>query len=156
MESSKIYYYAFKYVLILVGAVLAMMSVISWIAPQKLIVNNQPGTQDITTTAVLGLLAILAILIFVLIKDRFAIVELGNQNIKIKTGTDIKTVSWLDVEKIDLIQFVYPPLYSLTIKDSNEAIWFNTLPQYFSINGFILDNSEMGDLIKKKKKELGI
>jgi hypothetical protein len=62
----------------------------------------------------------------------------------------------MDIEVISQIQFVYPPLYKIKIKDSDSILWFNTEAKYFNIAGFVTDISDMGELIKKKKKELGI
>jgi hypothetical protein len=83
-------------------------------------------------------------------------VELGNQNVKIINGGEEKSVGWFDIDSLKQIQFVSPPLYSLKIKDSDEIIWFNTEARFISISGFTIDTSDMGELIKKKKRELGI
>ncbi|GAB3008499.1 hypothetical protein GCM10027284_28800 [Cyclobacterium sediminis] len=37
-----------------------------------------------------------------------------------------------------------------------ETFWFNTENQFINAGGFTTDLREMGDLIQKKKKELGI
>lgn len=62
----------------------------------------------------------------------------------------------MDVESLSLIQFVYPPLYRIKIKGSEDIHWFNTENQFINAGGFTSDTSEMGTLIKKKKRELGI
>lgn len=156
MESNKTYHYFFKYSLLGVSALFAVGTVISWIAPESMTVNNQPGTRDLFATMIFGLVTVLAFLIFLVIRDKFVIVELGNQTLKITHKGEEKTISWLDIEEIELIQFVYPPLYKLRTKESEETVWFNTESNYISINGFMRDISGMGGLIKRKKKELGI
>jgi hypothetical protein len=156
MESNKTYHYFFKYSLLVASILLTVGAIVSWFAPESMTVNGQPGSQDLSITITFGLIGVLAFLVFVLIRDKFAIVELGNQTIMIKHKGEDKTVSWLDVEQVKLIQFVYPPLYKLRTKAIDETIWFNTEPNYISVNGFVTDTSEMGDLIKKKKRELGI
>src|SRR5688572_12159438 len=128
MESDRTYHYFFKYSFLGVGILLTVGTLVSWVAPESMTVNGQPGTQDIATTIIFGLFSILAILIFLAIKDKFAIVDLGNQTIKIKHNGQDRSVSWLDVEEIKLIQFVYPPLYRLKTKDTEKTIWFNTEP----------------------------
>jgi hypothetical protein len=156
MESNKTYHYLFKYSLLGVSMLLTVGTIISWIAPESMTVNGEPGTQDLWTTLIFGLISVLSFLVFLLIRDNFAIVELGNQTIKIKHKGQDKTVSWLDVEEVRIIQFVYPPLYKLRTKESKETVWFNTEPHYIRVNGFVTDISDMGDLIRKKKRELGI
>jgi hypothetical protein len=44
----------------------------------------------------------------------------------------------------------------LKVKGDNKIYWFNTENQFINAGGFTRDTSEMGDLIKKKKRELGI
>ncbi|WP_157963325.1 hypothetical protein [Algoriphagus litoralis] len=156
MESNKTYHYLFKYCLLGVSILLTLGAILSWFAPESMTVNGQPGTRDSLTTLTFGLIAITALLVFLLIRDKFAIVEMGNQTIKIKHNGQDKTVSWLEIEEVKLIQFVYPPLYKLRTKDSEKTVWFNTESNYISVNGFVTDISDMGDLIKKKKRELGI
>jgi hypothetical protein len=151
MESNRTYHYVFKYSLLGVGLFLIISAILSWIVPESMTINGQPGTQSIITTSCFTLVGALAILFFILIKDKFAIVELGNQTIKINHNGHQRSVSWLDIEEIKLIQFVHPPLYRLKTKDTEDTVWFNTEPNYISVNGFVTDRSEMGDLIKMKK-----
>lgn len=121
-----------------------------------MILNGKPAIREVSTTLILGLFAIFSLIVFLIIRDKFVIVKLGNQTINIKYKGQERAVSWLDVEQVKLIQFVYPPLYKLKTKDSENTIWFNTEPNFISANGFMKDLSDMGDLIKKKKRELGI
>ena len=129
---------------------------LSFVFPDSVEINGETGSTDFTTTIVMALLGLLAILVFFVIKDKFAIVEIKNQTITIKQNGEERTVNWLDVVSVSQIQFIQPPLYKLKTKDSDETIWFNTEPHYVSINGFTSDLSEMGELITKKKRELGL
>lgn len=156
MESNKTYYYLFKYSFMVVSVVLILGAVVSWVSPELITVNGEPGTRDLLMTAIFGLLGMLAFLVFLLVRNKFVVVEMGNQTIKIKTNGQDKSISWLDVEEVKLIQFVYPPLYKLKVKNDESTIWFNTEPEFISISGFVRDTSEMGRLINKKKGELGI
>lgn len=156
MQSDKLYYRLFKYGLLFVGLLLLSLSLTSWFAPESMTVNGETGTQDIFVTLIFGLLGLVFILIFVVIKDKFAIIKFGNQTIRIEHSGQELVVNWMDVEVISQIQFVYPPLYKIKIKDSDSILWFNTEAKYFNIAGFVTDISDMGELIKKKKKELGI
>ena len=156
MESNRTYHYFFKYAFLVVGLLIAMVPVISFVFPESVEINGETGSTDFTTTIIMGLLGLIAILVFFVIKDKFAIVELRNQTITIKQDGEERTLNWLDIDSVSQIQFVQPPLYKLKTKDSDETIWFNTEPQYISINGFTSDLSEMGELITKKKRELGL
>ena len=156
MESNRTYHYFFKYAFLVVGLLIAIVPVISFVFPDSVEINGETGSTDLTTTIIMGLLGLIAILVFFVIKDKFAIVELRNQTITIKQDGEERTLNWLDIDSVSQIQFVQPPLYKLKTKDSGETIWFNTEPQYISINGFTSDLSEMGELITKKKRELGL
>jgi hypothetical protein len=156
MESNRIYHYFFKYVFLAVGLLIMIVPVISFVFPDSVEINGETGSMDLTTTIIMALFALIAILIFFVIKDKFAIVEIRSQTITIKQGGEERTVKWLDIESVSQIQFIQPPLYKLKAKGSDETIWFNTEPKYISVNGFTSDLSEMGELITKKKRELGL
>lgn len=139
-----------------ISVVLILGAIVSWVSPELITVNGEPGTRDLLMTAIFGLLGILAFLVFLVVRNKFVVVEMGNQTIKNKTNGQDKSISWLDVEEVKLIQFLYPPLYKLKVKGEDNTIWFNTEPNYISISGFVRDTSEMGRLISKKKRELEI
>ncbi|MCH6233648.1 hypothetical protein MMU05_06795 [Aquiflexum sp. AIY15W] len=112
--------------------------------------------QSIVTTLVFGKMGIVCFTIFIAIKDKFVIVKLGGQNVTIKNGENERNINWMEVESLSLIQFVYPPLYKLKVKGDNIVYWFNTENEFIKASGFVKNLSDMGDLIQKKKRELGI
>jgi hypothetical protein len=156
MKSNKKYHFAFKFAFLIVGLLTWTVPIFSWMAPTQVEISGEIGSTDFVTTIIIGLIGLVFILLFFAVKDKFAIVELGNQNVKIINGGEEKSVGWFDIDSLKQIQFVSPPLYSLKIKDSDEIIWFNTEARFISISGFTIDTSDMGELIKKKKRELGI
>jgi hypothetical protein len=156
MESNRIYHYFFKHVFLLVGLLIMIVPPISFIFPDSVEINGETGSVDSFTTIIMELIGLIAVVVFFVIKDKFAIVELKNQTITIKQNGEERTVNWLDVVSVSQIQFIQPPLYKLKTKDSVETIWFNTEPKFISVNGFTSDLSKMGELIKKKKRELGL
>jgi hypothetical protein len=133
-----------------------IVPVISFVFPDSVEINGETGSTDSFTTIIMGLIGLILVLVFFVIKDKFAIVELRNQTITIKQNGEERTLNWLDVDSVLQIQFIQPPLYKLKTKDSEETIWFNTEPKFVSVNGFTSGLSEMGDLITKKKRELGL
>jgi hypothetical protein len=156
MESNRIYYYFFKYVFLVAGLLIAAVPTISFVFEGRIEINGEVGSIDWTTAVIMLLLGLIAVLVFFLIKDKFAIVVLENQTITIKQNGEERTIDWLDVMSVSQFQFVQPPLYALKTKDSDQTIWFNTEPKYISINGLTSDISAMGKLITKKKMELGL
>jgi hypothetical protein len=156
MESNRLYHYCFKFSFLAVSLVIGMVVILSWLNPASVNVDGEPGVKDPFELLVLSLISLAAFLLFLLVKDKFAIVKLGGQNVTIQHKGQHKKVSWQDVEEVKQIRFIFPPLYKLEIKDLPESYWFNTEPIYFNVSGFVSDMSDMGQLIKKKKKELGI
>jgi hypothetical protein len=157
MESNSNYHLFFKYVLLLVGLLLISIPVIWYVFPEQVEINGEVGaSQPLAAIVIMELLGVLSIIVFFLVKDKFAIVELSNQTITIRKEGEERTVNWVDVDFITQIQFVQPPLYKLRIRGEEETIWFNTHPIYVSVGGFTSDLSEMGSFIKKKKRELGL
>lgn len=156
MESDRTYHYFFKYLFLVVGLVMMIGPALSFVFPDSVEINGKTGTMDFATAIIFVLLGLLSMLVFLLIKDKFAIVELRSQTLTIKQNREVRTLNWSDVASISQIQFVQPPLYKLKTKDSEEIIWFNTESKYVSFNGFTSDLSEMGELITKKKREFGI
>jgi hypothetical protein len=112
--------------------------------------------QNIVTTLFFGIVGVVFLTIFIAIKAKFVIVKLGGQNVTIKNGENERKINWMEVESLSLIQFVYPPLYKLKVKGDEKVYWFNTENEFIKGSGFEKDLSDMGDLIQKKKRELGI
>ncbi|MBX2901179.1 MAG: hypothetical protein KF775_16105 [Cyclobacteriaceae bacterium] len=88
--------------------------------------------------------------------NKLVIVELNNQNIKIIKGDNVIEVSWLDVETVKMLPTIFPPLYKLRLKNYEDYFLFNTTRWGAQFMVFTWDWSDMGELIKKKKNELGI
>ncbi len=156
MESNNLYHHFLKYLFFGLGTLLLITSLLSWFFPDLFWVNGEKMEQNIVATLVLGTIGIVCFLIFIAIKDKFVVVKLGGQNVIIKNGEYERKINWMDVESLSLIQFVYPPLYKLKVKGDEKVYWFNTENEFIKASGFVKDLSDMGNLIQKKKRELGI
>ncbi|WP_339867639.1 hypothetical protein [uncultured Algoriphagus sp.] len=156
MESNHSYHLLFKYVLLGAGLVLISLPLLSLLFPNLVEINGKTGAMSPISSSLFGIIGVILIVLFLSIKDKFAVVEIGNQTITIKQNGKVNTFQWMEIESVSQFQFVFPPLYKLTIKDNEKTVWFNTEPNYTSIGGYSTDNSEMGNLIKKKKRELSL
>lgn len=156
MQSNKTYHTIFKFGLLGIGILFLVISVFSWFLPQLIEMNGESIERDLVTTIFFIVIGVFLIIIFFLIKNKFVLANMGNQSIVIKNGEWEENVNWLDVEPLSLIQFVYPPLYRIKIKGIEKTFWFNTENHFVNAGGFTTDLSEMGNLIKNKKRELGI
>ncbi|WP_192347369.1 hypothetical protein [Algoriphagus sp. Y33] len=154
MESNKTYHLLFKYGLLGIGLLVIFVPLLSFVFPSAVELNGEAGVMSPITTSVFGIIGVILIVLFFSIKEKFAVVEVGNQTITIKQNGEEKIFEWLAIDSISQFHFIFPPLYSLKIKD--KTVWFNTEPKYTSVGGYTTDHSEMGNLIRKKKRELGI
>jgi hypothetical protein len=156
MESNNLYHHILKYLFLGLGIIMLITTILSWFFPDLFWVNGSKMEQSIVATLVFGMIGIVCFLIFIAVRDKFVTVKLGGQTLTIKNGDGEKKVNWMEVESLSLMQFFYPPLYKLKVKGDNKVYWFNTENKFIMASGFIKDLSEMGDLIQKKKRELGI
>ncbi|SMD42360.1 hypothetical protein SAMN00777080_0907 [Aquiflexum balticum DSM 16537] len=156
MQSNKTYQTIFKFGLLGIGILFLVISVFSWFLPQLIVMNGESIERDFVITMVFIIIGVFQIIIFFLIKNKFVLANMGNQSIVVKNGEWEEIVNWLDVESLYLIQFVYPPLYRIKIKGIEKTFWFNTENHFVNAGGFTTDLSKRGDLIQKKKRELGI
>ncbi|AFL82766.1 hypothetical protein Belba_0095 [Belliella baltica DSM 15883] len=139
MESNNLYHHFFKYLFFGLEIIMLNTSILSWFFPELFWVNGEKMEQSIVTTLVFGMIGIVCFIIFIAIKDKFVIVKLGGQIVTIKNGKNERKINWMEVESLSLIQFVYPPLYKLKVKEDNKVYWFNTENKFIMASGFIKD-----------------
>jgi hypothetical protein len=156
MESNRTSYFAFKYGILIFGLLSIALPILMHIFPEKSTFNGEAGPPDLESTLICFIAGFAAILISRLIMDKLVIANLKNQTVKLKKGKDTIEVSWLEVESVNMIPFVFPPLYKLRIKGQENYFLFSTSRSGLNILGITFDWSDMGELIKKKKKELAI
>ncbi len=156
MESDKTVFYTFKFLPFVVGLFFIAFPLLMHLNPGNSTFNGEPGPPDVWTTVIVILMGILVALIPFLYMDKLVVVELNNQSIKIAKGKSVIEVRWVDIESIKMLPAVFPPLYKLRLKNYGDYFLFNTTRWGAQFMMFTWDWSAMGQLIKKKKKELGI
>jgi hypothetical protein len=65
-------------------------------------------------------------------------------------------IEWDDVERVQILPGFFPPLYKLHLKNYDSYFLFNTKQTGASALFITWNYSDMGEMIKKKKKELNI
>jgi len=156
MESDKSVYYTFKYLPLVMGVFFGMVPLLAHLNPENSTFNGEPGPPDFWATISFVLIGLLFGLISILLIAKLVMVEMNNQNLKIKKGNKVIEVSWLDVDSVSMVPTVFPPLYKLRLKNYEDYFLFNTRRSGAQLMIFTWDWSDMGGLIKKKKSELGI
>lgn len=156
MESSRIAYYATRYSPYVISLIFIAIPLLGHLYPENFTSNGQPGPPDLWDTALFISFGILVALIPFLYLDKHVIVRMNNQNLKLVKGDQVIEVSWLDVESVKILRLVSPPLYKLRLKNYDGYFLFNTSAWSVQFMGITSDLSDMGALIKKKKRELGV
>lgn len=97
-----------------------------------------------------GIVSGLLLLLFIFTKNRIKFVSIGKTKLVVKQNNEQREYSWLDVESIVLDRVF--GVYTLHLKNE-KPIYF---PTYEGTTWFFGDQSEMGAIIAKMKKELDI
>ena len=121
------------------------------------ILLSQSGSSSKSIPAAVIFIALgsLSLVTFVFITERVKRVAVGKDKIVVIGGKKNKRFKWPEVESINLVPFFN--LYRLYLKDQKLPIYFfpsrNIDPAYDLL---ARDTSKMGDIVNKRKKELGI
>ena len=146
LRSSKVLKYLGQYGF-LVGA-------IAWIGKSVFdtvhgLLTDDWNTEEIIVRGSIGLVHLAA---FLYLRNKFVVVELGGQIVKILRDKETIETTWQSVESVERVIFSTPSIYTIRVKDKDGyfIFWDSTI----SVLGF--DNSELGALISQKKKKLDI
>ena len=117
---------------------------------------GEPGAPDFWTTGIFILIGILAGLIPFLYMDKLVMIQIDDECVRIIKGNNRMEFKWVDVESVNMVPTIFPPLYKLRLKRHENYFLFNTTRWGAQFMVFTWDWSDMGTLIKRKKQELGI
>lgn len=148
-ESNRAYFHIFKYLFLYIFLILLSIALLGYFWPNLVSINN--SDISVTATAVLLFLSIASLIVFLAIKDRFAHIKVNNKMIHVTSSKINKKFDWEEVKSINLVPFIFPPLYKVSL--NNDYFFFNTDDKYLFLSfGMIKDLSEMGEFITKKAK----
>jgi hypothetical protein len=156
MESDRIHTLLIKYIFLLAGSVIALTGLAGFLIPNSISVNGVNRPLSVNELVISLLIGAVLFVIHILWTRKVAKVKINQNKILIDDFKNEFEINWTDVESLIRYQYVYPPLYKITIKQEKGSYLFITKPTYISVSGFIADLSDMGNLIKKKKQELKI
>lgn len=116
------------------------------------IVREQGGAwpDSLISIVILLLISVLFILLFFLIKDKLRYVAIGKSKLIVRKNRKEFEYNWLDVEYIRLNRFL--ALYKVKMK-SEESFYFTS---YGMVTWLMGDNSDMGAIIERMKRELSL
>lgn len=156
MQSDKSVYYSFKYLPFVIGLFFIGTTLLMHLSPGNSTFNGEPGPPDAWNTTILILVGVVICLLPFLYLRRLVIVNLSNQTVKIIKSDQVIEMNWMDVETLEMVPAIFPPLYKLRLKNYDDYFLFNTTRWGAQFLFYTWDWSDMGSLIKRKKKELGI
>ena len=157
MESDLRHTFFFKYVFLLISVMSGITGIISYFVPELVVVNGEPSNFDLSDYALTAIFIVLGLILHLLTSHLFIRVRLDGQNINlIYKEEEEEAISWLNVDSVNKIPFLFPPLYKLRFKDKSGLLLFTTKPEYIQFGFGTADLSEMGNFIEKKKREFGI
>lgn len=156
MESSTRLTWFSKHGFLLPAFICIAAAIENFVFREGMIVNGEPRTFDYTQVAFMVAIGLIFVILWLFVKDKVVKVKLGGQNITIYESGEIRTVNWLDVERLNQVMRINPPIYKLWVK--GDETYYLFVSEGFSLSFGIgaVDLSDMGSFIKKKKRELGI
>lgn len=154
-ESSNYSYASVKYVPLIVGILLLTIAFWIMIDPTFEITVNGVKRDAIFSDSYLPLfLGLLSVLFYLTIGQRIVKMRININAFEFTTKGEKNIKNWSEVETIKKYWFIAPPLYSIRFENEDKAYFFTT--KYFCIvvPFYVFDISDMGDFIKKRKKDI--
>lgn len=156
MESNSLYTALIKHVFLIPAVIIITFGINGFLAGESIIVNGEEKFLDFFDLLIVFAIGLTFVILWLLIKDRVVNVKLGGQNITIFENGETEIINWMEVQSLKQLIFIEPPLYKLRIKNQSGYYLFVTQPIFLNFGFGIIDGSEMGAFIKKKKRELRI
>ena len=147
-NTSNYYYQAFRFLFPLLGVVLILTFAILIYFQVELNINGSLQKSSIENISELLYLAIIFLAISLPIRNKIAYVEF-RVNISKLTSGSTKEFETKDIESIKQIQFVFPPMYSMKLKDDNKKYLFIIHKEYLQFGAYVKDISSDGERIKE-------
>src|SRR5260221_291290 len=146
--SNKFYFRFIRNAFLTVSLVLFLVAGLGVIFPDLVIINGESISIDgLITICCLGFLSLV---LFILSRNKFAYAIIDSSSITIISPKKRGKFSWPEVT-VRQVQFIFPPLYKITTPDQ-KTFFFNTENKYILFSfGVVIDISQMGELIKKKR-----
>jgi len=104
-----------------------------------------------------GAFGLLGILFHFLFSRHVVRVKLGSQKIKLLDfEAEDANINWTEVASISRLWFISPPVYKLKVKGEHGYYFFTSQSGAFTTSDSFSDDTSMGALIERKKRELNI
>ena len=155
-QSSIFQYYFIKYGLVYFGLLFYIIPFILVTFKLEITSNGMKENATFENMIPCFILALVSITIGIYMKSKTKLARISNSEIELSDYGYHRKSSWQEIERIRMIRFVAPPLFSVKFKDEEKSHYFVSQNWFVWLGFFTWDLSEMGKLIKRKKIQLGI
>ena len=154
-ESSNYSYVSVKYVPLIIG--LLFLTIAFWIMidPTFEITVNGVKRNAIFSDSYLPLFfGLLSTLFYLTIGQRIVKMRISNNEFEFLVKGEKIIMNWSEVETIKKYWFIAPPIYSVKFENVDRTYFFTTRYLFIVVPFYVFDISEMGNFIKKRKKDI--
>lgn len=132
-----------------------VFALIQWLVAAILLIQFSFSNKNFFISLVFITLGLVFFYIFLIVNDKVKRVAIGKNKIVIIEGDRNLRFSWPDVKSLKIIPFFN--LYKLKLRGKKKSIYFFPAKNIDPAFGLMArDTSRMGNIVEKKKKELGI
>ncbi|MBL0742330.1 hypothetical protein [Chryseolinea lacunae] len=148
VEASPVKFYFAKYFFL-------AFSILQWLAAATIFFRHPFTAKTFFFALVFITIGMLAFFFFLLITEKVRRVAVGKNKIVVTEGDRNVRFAWPEVKSLTIVPFVN--LYRLKLKGKKGCIYFFPSQNIDPAFGLLSkDTSKMGDIVQKRKKELGL
>ncbi len=156
MESDKGYTFFFKNIFLLIATIAGLVALVAWLNPNGVTINDVPRKLEPSEYGLIITMICIFLPLHIFTTNYFVRVNLQDHQLHILDGSELIESDWSEVQCVKKIPAVVPPLYKLRLKSKKRLFLFTTRPVYLHFDFGSVDASEMGQIIKEKKKQYDI
>jgi hypothetical protein len=128
---------------------------IQWIVAASLFFRFEFNAKNFFISLIFFTIGLVLLVIFSMVSSKIRRVAVGKNKIVILEGHRNTRFEWPEVKSIKIIPLFH--LYKLRIKGKKDSIYFFPSQNIDPAFGILAkDTSKMGEIVQKRKKELGI
>ena len=132
-----------------------VFALVQWLVAAILLIEFSFSNKNFFISLFFVTLGLVFFYIFLLVNDKVKRVAIGKNKIVIIEGDRNSRFNWPDVKSLKIIPFFN--LYKLKLRGKKNPIYFFPAKNIDPAFGLISkDTSKMGDIVEKRKKELGL
>lgn len=152
-KSKKKYYHFYRYGFISIAIFILLVWLYLILTERTININGADKTATLENSWMMPIISFVLLGVHMLLHAKAAYIEIDNQIIKIENKNGIIEANVDDIEKINQIQFVKPPLYRLKMKGSKKTYLFVIYDLYIEFGGYIKDLSNKRDILDEIKEK---